>query len=323
MCACVWGAALTGVISGGPSSERVCGVGTSAAVTTSTASGGGCVSKAIAADGSAPDEPITFGWMFLGAVFFLGRFLIERMRRLLWILPLGFLLAAPGAEAAFEISFGRTMAKPNDVNSASALSTYEGTYSSTAGDPASHTKFNDLYAALSYANGEASTLGLYYRSALGSEVELKGYNSAKSLLLTKTSELDGWIVGVAGKWFYLPVATRELNLFLELQLGVGKTNYTQTIVESGTTSGIVSSATAIETNVFVGGNLPLWTMLDLVLKVGYSRLASNYYSVDSKNGTGTRYSGATVGNRLKLQSGEELRLSRAGLALQAGLSLAF
>lgn len=316
------GAALSGVISGGPSAERVCGAGTSAAVTTSASTGGGCASKAIASDGTPSQEPVTLGWTFLLGLFFLGRFLLTRFRKALLLLPLA-ILAVPNAEAALEISYQRTMAKPTLINSASALGTYEGSFTTTSADPAStFTKFGDLYAAFSYADGPNSTLGLYFRSNREESIALTGFNSSNTRLLTKTNTLDGWLAGFTGKWFYLPVATRELNFFLELQLGFGKTNYGQTILDSSNvTHSLEADAFAIETNAFVGGQLPIFGSLDLLMKVGYSRLQSNYYTVKSKSGT--RYAGSTVGNRMILQTGEEVRLSRAGLAANIGVNLNF
>jgi len=234
-----------------------------------------------------------------------------------------FTLINPSAQAAFEISYQRTMAKPALLNRATAFTSYEGTFATTGSDPKPQFEaFNDLYAALSYETDPSSTYGLYYRSSLEQKVELKGYNAAQVRQLTKASRLNAWIIGLVGKWFYNPQATRDLNMFFELQLGAGTANYNQSMIDSlETTSSFESSAFAIETNAFLGGQIPLYSTLDLVLKLGYSRVQSNFFTVNSK--TGSRYSNLTVGNRMILQTGEEIRLSRSGLSAQAGLSLVF
>jgi hypothetical protein len=318
------GAALSGVISGGPSSERVCGSGTSGATTTSNESGGGCISKAIASDGKLSDEPFAIGWLFIGAILLFGRILFRKFRKIFFLLPflLAFLPQSP-AEAALEISYQYTMAKPKLINSASAFTSYEGTFTTTGANPeSSFTKFGDLYGALSFENSPSSTLGLFYQSNMQNEIELKGYNAANVLQLTKTSALKGWIVGVVGKWFYFPVATRTFNMFFEFQFGLGKTIYSQTMVESSNAvSTYEASAMAAEANAFLGAQFPVWGSLDLVLKAGYSRLQSNFYTVDSVSGS--RFSSMTAEKRLQLRTGEDVRLERNGFAAQAGLALAF
>ncbi len=317
------GAALSGAVSGGPTAERVCGEGTSGATTTSSQGGGGCVSKVIAADGNNRQESMTFGWATLVA-FFLGiRFLFRKFRRALLLLPLFFLVQFPSAFAALELSYQYRLAKPKLINSASALTSYEGTFTSTTGTPEStYSKFGDFYGALSYANTPSSTLGIFYQSNQPKEIELKGYNSSNALILTKTNNLKGWIAGLVGKWFYLPVGTRAFNMFFELQLGLGTTQYSQSLVDaSNTVSTYEASALAGQLNAFLGGQFPVWGTLDLVLKAGYSRLQSNYYTVDSVSGP--RFSSMTAGNRLQLRTGEEVRLVRNGFAAQAGLALEF
>lgn len=316
------GAAISGVVSGGPTAERACGVGTSSAVSTSSASGGGCVSKAVASDGSAEGGSTSLGWTFLAGLFLVGRFFFYRLKKAVYLIPIAFFLA-PSAQAAFEIGYGRTMAKPALLNSATAFTTYEGTFTTTGSDPKPQFEtFNDLYAAFTYESDPSTTYGLYYKSNLEQQVQLKGYNSAQVLQLTKTSKTSGWLIGLVGKWFYNPQATRDLNMFFELQLGAGTVNYSQTLLDSlNATSTFESSAFAIETNAFLGGQIPLYSTLDLVVKLGYSRLQSNFFTINSK--TGSRYSNLTVGNRMILQTGEEVRMSRSGLSAQAGLSLLF
>ncbi len=318
------GAALSGTVSGGPSAERVCGEGTSGATSTSNQSGGGCVSQVIAADGTSGEESFKFGWAALVAIFLAIRFFFRKLRKGFLLFPLFFLFSTPSALAALELSYQYTLAKPKLINSASALTSYEGTFTTTSGEPDStYSKFGDFYGALSFLNTPTSTLGIFYKSNQEKELELKGYNSANTLILTKTNNLKGWIAGLVGKWFYLPVGTRTFNMFFELQLGLGTTQYSQNLVDaSNTVSKYEASAIAGELNAFVGGQLPLWGMLDLVLKAGYSRLQSNYYTVDSVSGP--RFTTMTAEKRLKIQStGEEVRLVRNGFAAQAGLALEF
>ncbi len=318
------GAALSGTVSGGPSAERVCGEGTSSATTTSNQSGGGCVSKVIAADGTARDESVTFGWAALVAIFLALRFLYRRIRKVVLLFPLFFLFIHSPALAALELSYQYTLAKPKLINNASSLTSYEGTFTTTSGEPEStFSKFGDFYGALSFLNTPSSTLGIFYKSNQEKEIQLKGYNSANALILTKTNTLKGWTAGLVGKWFYLPVGTREFNAFFELQLGLGTTQYSQNLVDSSNNvSKYEASALAGELNAFLGGQLPLWGMLDLVVKAGYSRLQSNYYTVDSVSGP--RFTSMTAEKRLQIQStGEEVRLVRNGFAAQAGLALEF
>lgn len=313
--------ALTGTVGGGPASNRTCGDGQTATVTTSAEVGGGCVAKAIASDGNSSGNTPKLGWMFIAASFFLLRFLYRRGKKLVFFLPF-LLLASPSAQAAIEVSYQYTRAKPALINRATAFSSSEGTYARTTSSPAGEfSKFGDLYAAISFPNGSHSNLGVFYKSNLKEDIELKGY-SANTLSLTKTSTLKGWLFGFVGKWFYRPEADRTFNMFIELQLGAGTTQYMQVIRESsGALSNLQASAFALEASAFLGGQVPLYQRLDLVLKAGYSRFQSNFYSVDSS--AGSRFSSASPGKRLILRTGEEVRLVRNGLAAQAGLALGF
>lgn len=314
--------ALSGTVSGGPTSTRTCGDGQSATLTASAESGGGCVTKAFASDGSGRPEPFTLGWEFLVGLFFAARFLFRRSKKILFLLPLVIFLSTSSAQAAVEFAYQYTIATPELVNSASAFTSSEGTFTTTEAKPqSSFTKFGDIYAALSFLRTPNSSFGLYYKSALKKEIELKGFNSSNTLLLTKTSSLSGWLLGVVGKWSYEPMASRFWNLFFEIQLGGGKTNYGQKILDSdGTVHALEASAFAIETNFFLGTQIPLYQKLDLLVKVGYARMQSNYYSVDSV--AGSRYAGIDAGDRLAIRSGGgDVRLVRSGFAAQAGLAM--
>jgi hypothetical protein len=314
--------ALSGTVGGGPSSSRICGDGQSSTVATSKESGGGCVSKAIAADGGAP-EPYAPGWeIFVGAVLFL-RFAYRHWRRLLAFSPLLLFPGSPAAEAAIEVSYQYARAEPALVNNASAFTSAEGSFTTTKAEPSEKfRKFSDLFFALTKSGGSNASLGLYYKTSMGEEVELKGYNSANTLLMTKTSKLDSWLVGLVGKVFVHPESARIFNLFLELQVGAGKTKYKQSILDSANAlSTLEASAFAVETIALVGAKTPLYGNLDFLLKAGYGRMQSNYYSVDAK--AGARFADVEEGKRLTLRSGEEIRLVKKGLVAQAGVALVF
>ncbi|HEY8279032.1 MAG TPA: hypothetical protein VIH99_05385 [Bdellovibrionota bacterium] len=313
------GGALSGTVSGGPTAERTCGDGQSAAITASTGSGGGCATRALAADEEGRPEPYTFGWELFVGVFLLLRFLYRRSRRLLFLLPFFFLIPKYAA-AELETSYQYTWAKPALVNSASAFTSAEGTFSRTEAEPReSYTTFADLFFALSGNAGPHSRYGAYYRSLGERTVGLKGYNSSDVRLLTKTSTLKGWLAGAVGRWSYDPDTSKTTNFFFELEVGLGKSYYRQTLVDNAnSTSTLDASAFAFETNAFLGAKLPFYSFIDLVLKVGYTRMQSNYYVIDSV--AGSRYAGIRAGDRMALRNnGGDVRLVRHGLAVQAGM----
>lgn len=311
------GAALSGVVSGGPASSRPC---STSSLTVSRESGGGCVSRAIAAEDKNPPKSLELGWTFLFILIAIGIFIYKKLRKLLLLLLCFFPL---NSQAALEFSYGITQANPALIKSASAFTAGEGTFTTTTSTPeTSFKKFNDLFVALSYASDPDSTWGLFYVKDQDSKLKLVGKNSAGTALLTKNSALNGWRVGLVRKYSYLPLSTRGLNFFFEAQLAGGKGKFSQTVEDSSSNvSTVVASAIEIEANAYVGAQYPVYAMLDALFKIGYSRLHSNYFTVDSVSGT--RYGATKAGDRLALVSGGDLRLVRDGLSAQLGLTYTY
>lgn len=312
------GAAISGTVSGGPSSTRACGNGTTSVLTKSSGSGGGCVSNAIGANGNDPAEPQTYGWAFLFpllALFFLGKKIFRFFLSILLLVS----FESP-ALAAIELSYTATKANPSAVKSASSLTSAEGTFASTTSEPKNaFDRFDDLYAALSYSDSAASSWGLYYKKSLAEKLDLTGKSSSGAILVKKSSSLDAWLVGLVRKYSFLPLSQRSLNGFLELQLAGGSATYSQSITDSNSLAhNIKGSAFILETNAYLGAQFPLWDMLDGLIKVGYSRMHSNFFKASSVSGS--RYGSLVAGDRMAIRSGQDLRLIRDGLSVQLGLT---
>lgn len=314
------GAAISGTVSGGPASARTCGEGISATVTKSPSSGGGCVSKAIAADGSASNEPEAIGWAFLfpllAAIFYFRRKLV----RFFLSISLAVSFSLP-AQAALEVSYTATNAKPNAIKSASDFSAAEGTFASSTSEPTDAFKrFADIYAALSYADDPSSSWGVYFKKGLAESLKLSGINSGGTVIMRKNSSLDAWLVGFVRKYSYFPMRSRGWNGFLELQLAGGSATYSQNLVDANSTAHkIEGSAFVLETNAYLGMQFPLWGMLDGLIKVGYGRMHSNFFTVSSVSGS--RYESMRAGDRMAVRNGQDLRLVRDGLSVQLGMTL--
>jgi len=311
------GAALSGVVSGGPSGARACGDASS--FTVSPSSGGGCVTNAIAGDGKQTGEPFSIGWAILFPLLYACLFAFKKLRQ--WLLA-GLVFFLPiRAFAAIEVSYGLTRASPASVKSASELTSSDGTFTSTTSDPESaYNSFYDLYFAASQSYSAQRTWGLFYKMNQEAGATVQGIN-ASVVKFKKKSALKGWTAGLVGKFFLDPQNNEATNFFFEFQLGAGKANFSQAVTNSaGSISTIEASAFALETNAFLGAQFPLWGILSGLFKIGYSRLHTNYFSVKSSSGAG--FSGFRSGDRLALVSnGEDFRLKRDGLSAFIGLTL--
>jgi hypothetical protein len=317
--------ALSGTVSGGPTSSRSCGDGQSTALTSSRTTGGGCAVRAIADEGGGapPPQPFALGWGFLLAMAFLGRWLFRKAKALLSLVGLLLLASNQPAQAGLELTYQHTNTRPALINSGSELTTSEGTFTreETSGFPMK--SLGDLQLAITAQGGAPNrTFGIYFKKNLESSSELKGYNAADTLLLTKTSSLSGWTAGGLLKVFVHPTSSQQANFFFELQLGVGPSVYQQKIVDTTNENNLLEgSALAIETSLFAGTMVPIYNSLDLLLKLGYSRFQTNFFSVKSVQGS--RYAGINADERLALKTGEELQLKRSGASAQLGLNLRF
>lgn len=318
--------ALSGVVSGGPSYTRSCGDGASAAITKSSSSGGGCVSKAIASEGTTNEkEPLELGWTFLWAMAIGVFFLFKKAKKIFLAGALLFILPTNGF-SALEFSYGITQANPSLAKNAALITTNEGTYTTTTYDPENNFKyFKDIQVAISYYDSTNSTWAFYYKLNNESQVVAKGVSSANVVQMTKTTSLEGWTAGIARRYYYYSSAANEphqMNYFFELQLGAGPSTFNQSIVDTTTTTHkIEASAIAIETNAFLGATYPLLSSLDMLLKIGYSRFHTNYFKVSSVSGT--RYGSLASGDRLALKSNEDFRLVRDGASAHLGLVMNF
>jgi hypothetical protein len=310
------GAAISGTVSGGPSSSRVCGEGTGSAVVKSSSSGGGCVSKAIASDGSSDEKPTALGWTFL---FPLLALVFLRKKIVSFFLSIFFLISlSPEASAALELSYTITNGKASLMKNASEFSSAEGSFASTSSEQKKpFDQFEDLYGALTFSDSSYSRWGLYFKKGQTEKNSLSGKNSAGTVLMKKNTSLDSWLIGFNRKYF--TSIGGGFSGFLELQLGGGKVTLSQQIEDSTATSHkMEGSAFVFETNAYLGTQFPIWGIVDGLLKVGYARMNSNYFSV--KSATGSRYSAFSPGDRIALRSGEDLRLVRNGFSVQVGLS---
>ncbi|MGE3261588.1 MAG: matrixin family metalloprotease [Bacteriovoracia bacterium] len=327
------GAAISGLVNGGAASTRSCGSGMNSGFTTNGETGGGCISSAIAEDGSGR-TPTTDTGLIFALLFPLVIWVFRKFRA--WagaFFAVGFFFVHP-AMAAVEIGYDYFKSSPSLVNRATSISSGDGSFSYT-GSTSKKTKYSSLnafYGAISMESADSST-GLYYRSNVAQTVSLQGYDLANTLQLTKVSKLEGWSAGVASRW-YLNFSVdpsgaegRSTKFFFELQLGIGQSNFSQTITNSNGfgagngDSSVSAAAWVLETNAFLGTRIPIWELLDAALKVGYARQRSTAYVVSSASGT--RFSGVNPGERLSLQEGQDARLSRGGLGGTVSLVAVF
>ncbi|MCO5144414.1 MAG: matrixin family metalloprotease [Oligoflexia bacterium] len=318
--------ALSGTVSGGPSSSRTCGLGTRAAITTSNAGGGGCVAKVIASDGTEKNNsPFYLDWFSFMGIFLLIRFLFRKYKQsTAFVFPILFISSiffTTTSYAGLEITYQSTWAKPTSINQAAAFTSFEGSFATERGDTKSFKRLADFQAAILLPYTLDWSIGLFFQNSLDQKIDLYGYNSSNALLMTKSTEISNWIAGFVARYYFFPLALEDNNYFFESQLGFGKGEFTQKIIESTTTHSLKANATLSQINLMLGTIYQLFPSFDLIAKIGYSRMISNYYVVDSA--TGSRFSTATTGNRVSLTSGEEIRLKRMGFSAQIGLHVRF
>lgn len=310
--------ALSGTVAGGPSAERACGLGTSASVKGSGAEGSGCIGSAVANGENAPvppREPRDFGWSLPVLVVLALQFAWRRARKLLLFLPL--CLFPPGAKADLELFYSYTKTAPAQMNSAIKLTANEGTFATTKEEELDH--FSDI-GAMAFFGRTACQWGVYFRQALATSFTGRGYNSGDVELLKKETNLTGWTAGGGVKlWLHNP-ADMRLNFFLLGVLGLGTYSFDQKITESASESKILASAGAAELTALLGMMYPVFGQVRATLGVGYSRLQTNAYSIDSVSGS--RYAGMSANQRLAVD-GSELRLKRNGLMVLGGLDFLF
>lgn len=337
---------LSGTVSGGPTDEPRCGAGTSSSVKTEVGgeTGGGCVTRAIASDGSGTRGP-TLGssWLveftvilgaFLTLRFLRSRFTRARAHRTrtgaFWVFAIVFggssLLTTQAHALSFEAGAEYRWANPKLLNKATELTTQEGTFAKInpketyrqSYDPVVRVMLNPLV-------GATLQLGAFGRTVGEGERVQTGLSSSNEVLMTKTTNVSGYSGGPTVR-LNLPAFTMGLSLFFEALIGLGRVSMTQSI--KGTTSSDLSeldaSAFSFESAGMTGLNIEVVPFFHVRIYGGYSRYKTNALSINSVKGS--RYDNASAGKRLKVYDGAELVdliIDRTGYVGGAALMLVF
>lgn len=314
--------ALTGTVSGGPDAERACGLGTTASIKASGAKGSGCITSAVAGttvtDGSKADGGLS-SWL-LPLVLLLGAQLLWRWRSNVKILGLLFIFFSPMNSEARELSafYALTLTNPSQFNDALRLTSNEGTFAKE--EKATIANLQD-FGVMALLFAKPIEWGIYWRSLREQTFLQRGFNSANTLLITKESVLTGATAGAVAKYYFIRAGlVNQTRYFILAKIGFGEFSLAQKLQESSATSKVEASALAFEATAQIGVTTPLWGAIEGSLAIGYSRMQTNAFSVDSVSGS--RFSGIRNGDRLAV-NGADLRLLRSGPMATAAIGYFF
>ena len=327
---------LTGTVSGGPTDAPLCGAGTSssARASTSTESGGGCITKAMANDGPTARNGSQWASWFTEMLILFGAYAVYRLVRMarrratqIMLIPITCLVSLSLTENAHalsvELGVERRWANPVLLNHMAGLTTNEGTFNKVDPKEIYGTAYDPVAKVLFNLFGPILQVGGFARLILKDEREQKGYDSSNQLLAAKTTSISGSSIGPVVR-LNIPMVGSRFSVFIEGLAGFGRISLDQEILGSTSSdkSTLGASATSFERAGMVGINCELAKFFHIRLHGGLSHYKTNFVTVDSKNGG--RYSHLTVGKRIAVDDGGELKdliIDRSGYV--GGLALMF
>lgn len=343
------GAAISGMVTGGPSADAGSYCTYRAApnsVQSTGETGGGCISHAIAGTVDSDDRG-TLTWAKLASSFFgqmillasifaiarLSRSAFRRSRGL--IIPAVALLSLAGT---FGASKAQAMASLVPLLSVAVEERWMNPVllnhmAEIANSNNAYPKFDSAETFRRSAEVVARvgvfglgvgdfgiTVGVYGRYLLPAKVVYSGTPTIGSLTIKETT-----LKGFAGGPFVRANLFRigEIAVALDAAVGAGSTQVEQTIT-MGSSSSLAASAFAFEAFSELLLQYPLTPVLALALTVGYSRQRTNAMSVSTVSGS--QYSSLRAGDRLAVLDGgevRELRVDRSGWLLGGEVAFHF
>lgn len=331
------GAALSGVVSGGPSREDIpkCGDKTLAAtVTPADVNGSGCITKAFAAGThKGPSDGFSIksflnSWLIelflIGLAYALYRTLrrrsLQKSMKVLGFMIVLFGLGATTAKANVVVDLGADyrFSNPKLMNLFADLN--EGYFHGTSKD-GSFTKSIEIVPKVFFYKRGPFYLGVFGRYLLPQTITQKGEGLADGVKVTKTTEFSSISAGPAARVYLFRLAMFQMAI--EAGLGIGMATLNQTI-EATTTNSLEASAYSIEANGTLWFGMKLLPMMTLNVGAGYSRYNTNAFA--TKSASGTLYTGISEGKRIQVVDGTtstDLRAQRSGYVAQAALSFMF
>lgn len=325
--------ALTGVVIGGPIAvDTVCGGDSQGRnAHPSLESGDGCVSAAVAADGSAASRtggPFTVlggtgGFLFIIAGLVVSRLFCRRSLRRVGAPILGFALYAAGVSTAraadLELAYGVRAVSPSTWNSFAGMDPQASAWDRAPGA----VNYGSLSEIRTTAFVEETSWGKWGGSFIFTfpktlETNAKAENAAEQ---SKRTSIAGFRVGPDFRWFPIGIAS-GVRWFVGGRFGFGIFYGDQTF-SNPSASGVSYRAWAAEFALSTGVEIPVGA-LNLVFESGYSRHRSSYFA--STGTTGGGYADFPSGTRLATNTGagaEDVRFDGSGFFATVGIQMKF